>query len=283
MRRAATALVLALLLTGCTQTPHPDPSPKPTAPTAGTTVVHTPKARLALAPEPIKEEFLLHNPLYRAGQVAAVSCSQPTAKLTNKQTMLRYANAFVGCLNRGWAPVITRAGFDFVPPSAVYSAPTGTTTDCAVMGDDYTGLYCGSNRGIYINWPKYLDGSSQETARAGVQYLVAHEYGHHVQLLTGINDQYGDRWSAAGSPALQTVEQNRMEMQAHCFATAFLGANQSTLRIRGDRLAHYGHPGYDRSEAGWGNFDRWLRLGFKAKGPSTCETWDAPAGRVSGV
>jgi hypothetical protein len=283
MHRVATALLVAVFLSGCTQTARPEPSPTVGTPTSSPTVVRTPVARTALAPEPIKEEFLLHNPLYRAGQITPVTCSLPTAKLTNKQTMLRYANAFVACLNRGWAPVITRAGFDFVPPSAVYSAPTGTKTDCSVMGEDYTGLYCHSNRGIYINWPKYIGGWSQETARAGVQYLVAHEYGHHVQLLTGIADQYGDRWSAVGTPALQTVEQNRMEMQAHCFAAAFLGANQDTLRIRGDRLAHYGHPGYDRSEAGWGNFDRWLRQGFKAKGPGACLTWDAPAGRVTGA
>ena len=285
MRRVATALLAVLLLSGCTQTTaQHQPSPTTSTPASSPTVVHTPVARVALAPEPIKEEFLLHNPLYRAGQITAVSCSLPTAKLTNKQTMLRYANAFVACLNRGWAPAVTRAGFDFVPPSAVYSAPAGTKTDCATMDKEYYGLYCGSNHGIYFNWPEYVvEGASQEDTRASVQWLIAHEYGHHVQELTGILDQYDDRYAAAPGAAAQQVEENRSEMQAHCFAAAFFGANRDTLRIHGERLDHYGHPGYDRHEADSVNFDRWLRQAFKARGAAGCNTWAAPAASVTGV
>ncbi|MGW7683287.1 hypothetical protein ACWGID_21310 [Kribbella sp. NPDC054772] len=53
--------------------------------------------------------------------------------------------------------------------------------------------------------------------------------------------------------------------------------------LLGWRLDHYGHIGYDRHDADMVTFDRWLRQAFRAKGPSACNTWAAPAGSVSRV
>lgn len=280
---AAAAAVCVLFASACTPDGPPNVG-RPTPSAARTTAPpRAPVARVVAEPAPIKDEFLLYNPLYRAGQVTAVSCSLPTAKLSNQQTMIRYATAFVACLNKGWGPIVTRAGFDFVPPGAVYPSPPGTKTACGPMEKGYYGLYCDSNRGIYFNWPEYVvPGATEEDTAASVQWLIAHEYGHHVQWLTGIADQYGERYSEVQGAA-QQVEENRSEMQAHCFAAAFFGANQKTFRIRGERLSHYGHPGYDRGAADSINFDHWLHQAFKARGPSSCITWAAPASRVTGV
>nr|WP_238353195.1 neutral zinc metallopeptidase [Kribbella solani] len=198
--------------------------------------------------------------------------------------MIRYATAFVACLDRAWAPVISRAGFDFVPPGAVHSSPTGSKTACGVMEEGTFGVYCDDDRGIYFNWPEYVVKESyrQEAGRASVQYLIAHEYGHHVQWLTGISDDYAVRYGVVPEAARQT-EVNRSEMQAHCFAAAFFGANRASLRIRGERLDHYGHGGYDRSDPELSNFDRWLRQAFRAAGPGGCRTWAAPAKSVTGA
>jgi hypothetical protein len=47
-------------------------------------------------------------------------------------------------------------------------------------------------------------------------------------------------------------------------------------------VAHFGHPGFTRSEVG-DNFPRWLKQGFEADGPAGCNTWTAPAttGKIS--
>lgn len=227
-------------------------------------------------------ETLLHNPLYSAGQVAAAECSSlPTAKLATERAMIRYASAFVECLNRAWAPLIKRSGFQFTPPGAVHAAPTGTDSACGVMEKDVRAFYCDVDQGIYFNWPDYRveEAYRQEAGRVSVQYLMAHEYGHHVQWLTDLADGYNSRWSGATGTAARLREEDRNEMQAHCFAAAFFGANQKTLRLHGEQLAHYGHPGFDRSEAEV-NFGRWLRQGFRAEGPSGCNTWGAPWEKV---
>ncbi|MDX3002418.1 neutral zinc metallopeptidase [Kribbella solani] len=94
-----------------------------------------------------------------------------------------------------------RAGFDFVPPGAVHSSPTGSKTACGVMEKGTFGVYCDDDRGIYFNWPEYVVKESyrQEAGRASVQYLIAHEYGHHVQWLTGISDDYAVAGSVTGA------------------------------------------------------------------------------------
>jgi hypothetical protein len=274
-------LVAVMAVGGCTGTVAGPEIPRTATPAAVTTPVRAPVGRAVQAAEPVKDKFLLYNQLYRSGQIAAVGCTLPTTKLSNQQAMIRYATAFVACMDRAWEPVITRAGFDFVRPPAVFSSPPGTETACGEMEKDVYGMYCSSNRGIYFNWPEYVvEGASQEDTRASVQWLIAHEYGHHVQELSGILDDYHDRYAAVQGTA-QEVEENRSEMQAHCFAAAFFGANRDTLRIRGERAGYYGHPGFDRGTAHSVNFERWLRQAFKARGPGGCNTWPAPANRVS--
>src|SRR4051794_38120599 len=90
-----------------------------------------------------ENETLLHNPLYSAGQVAAAECSSlPTARLATERAMIRYASAFVECLNRAWAPLIKRSDFKFTPPGAVHAAATGSSSVCGVMGKDVGAYYC---------------------------------------------------------------------------------------------------------------------------------------------
>jgi hypothetical protein len=287
--RPLAVLVGLSLLAACGQVGVPSAAKSPTVARRPSSTPHAIKEAVpSLPPEKpspspsesaqlLDDQLLLHNALYSAGRVAAVECSLPTARLANKQAMIRYATAFVQCLNRAWEPVIKRANFGFVPPAAVHSAPTGTDSVCGVMQEDVGAFYCDTDLGIYFNWPAYAvkEANRQEAGRASVQYLIAHEYGHHVQYLTGMAHAYGERYQAATSAATQG-EEDRNEMQAHCFAAAFFGANQKTLRLHGDRLAQFGHPGFQRSEVG-DNFPRWLGRGFKAKGPGACITWAAPA------
>ncbi len=286
MRRTTAAFALAAALAtpltaACGQHVVADPAFAPVStpsstPTETPAPVVRPTPKPAAVPTPAKDQFLLHNKLYTAGRVAAVECSLPTARLATKQAIIRYASAFVRCLNKAWEPVIRRADFEFVPPTAVHSAPTGSNSECGVMAEDVGAFYCDSDLGIYFNWPDYIvkESYGQEAGRASVQYLIAHEYGHHVQSLTGMATDYAERyWDSKG--AVRQGEEDRNEMQAHCFAAAFFGANQKTLRLHGDRLAQYGHPGFRRSEIG-DNFPRWLGEGFKAKAPGACNTWAAP-------
>ncbi|WP_405064517.1 neutral zinc metallopeptidase [Kribbella sp. NBC_01505] len=225
---------------------------------------------------PPAADGLLRNEFYGAGRVAVTKCVLPTDRETSERAMVRYATAFIACLNKAWEPVVTRAGFDFSPPKAVYAAPTGpTSSQCGEMEKDTGAFYCGSENGIYFNWPGY----AVEGFGASVQFLMAHEYGHHLQWLTRMPDAYGKRYDEAVGAAAQELVTERNEMQAHCFAAAFLGANQNSVHMGGVVRSNYGHIGTGSSRAS-GNFRLWLKRGFQGKGPAGCNTWSAPAAQI---
>lgn len=94
----------------------------------------------------------------------------------------------------------------------------GTTTGCG-FGESAMGpFYCPNDATVYLDlsfWRQLtqLGGSNADFARA---YVIAHEFGHHVQTLTGAS-QRAERARAAGG-----AEGNRMsvalELQADCYA-----------------------------------------------------------------
>lgn len=252
-------------------------------PTATPTIMVTPTAPSTEPEISVGETYLLRNKLYSAGEVSAVACRLPRALLSSKKALLGYANAFVGCLNRAWKPLADRSDFAFVPP-VVHAAPAGTLSPCGPIEADIGALYCDNDLGIYFDWPLYVakESNRQSASRDAVEFTMAHEFGHHLQQLSGMSSGYHDRyWAATGAAKLQ--ETQRHELQASCFAAAFFGANQKTLRVYGGRLEQYG---YDAFTGGGDaplkdNGLEWSRRAFKAKGPAACNTWVAAPAMIS--
>jgi predicted metalloprotease len=91
-----------------------------------------------------------------------------------------------------------------------------TQTGCG-FGESATGpFYCPTDERAYIDLGFFRDlekrlGAGGDFAQA---YVIAHEIGHHVQKLLGVNDKVGGARSSAGQEGTSV----RMELQADCFA-----------------------------------------------------------------
>ncbi len=234
-----------------------------------------------------KELALLANGLYRAGKIPAVPCSTPKSAMSSKAGMLRFARVVVDCLDRAWRPVVERSGNLFAVPNEVVDFSTGQASVCGTLGEGVYGFYCRANSTIYARVSAYLtDDADSPYAEAAVIRLLAHEYGHHVQDLVGISAFYAGRyWRVEGAARLQ--ESRRYELQGECLAAAFLGANEKPLRLTGVRyrvieqaMSAGDEPGH-RTHGSPASNKAWTAAAYRTAGPAACNTWAAPAAKVS--
>ncbi|GAA4402879.1 KPN_02809 family neutral zinc metallopeptidase [Tsukamurella soli] len=131
----------------------------------------------------------------------------------NKSTACRIKGT-VNSLNAVWPQLIR----GYTPPQGVKIMPHGATaidTACGVASADTGPFYCPRDRTAYFQ----LDFMDTVIAKMGgsnksfsQEYIVAHEFGHHVQNLLGDigRAQQGAHGAQGGSV--------RVELQADCYA-----------------------------------------------------------------
>ena len=108
----------------------------------------------------------------------------------------------------------------YTPPNTVLYTQ-GTNTGCgygqAAMGP----FYCPSDQTVYLDlsfWRQMeteLGASGADFAKA---YVIGHEFGHHVQTLTGASQKVRDAQQRAGSQAEANEYAVALELQADCYA-----------------------------------------------------------------
>ena len=143
-------------------------------------------------------------------------------------TLSRETCTALSSLNKTWAPVFQAANVQFTPPKLVFYSQAGNS-GCGAAQSAMGPFYCPSDNGIYIDTDFYKEmerrlGASGDFARA---YVIAHEYGHHIQTLTGTSDQI--RSAQSQNPGRANQLQVRMELQADCYAGVWAAKNRDKI------------------------------------------------------
>lgn len=134
-------------------------------------------------------------------------------------------------LNQTWAATFQQQGFGdrFQQPELDLFGGGGVRTACGAANSSMGPFYCPSDQTIYIDTSFYdqlarMSGNSGDFAR---YYVLAHEYGHHIQQITGIADQI--RSVQQQNPRAANQLQVRMELQADCYAGVWAGKNRNLI------------------------------------------------------
>lgn len=118
-----------------------------------------------------------------------------------------------------WRDIFKQAGKQYREPKLVLF--TGATSTGCGTGRDVMGpFYCPGDEKVYIDLSFYKDLKQRFKAPGefAEAYVIAHEVGHHVQHLLGIEKKVRAAQERAGSKAQVNALSVKLELQADCFA-----------------------------------------------------------------
>jgi predicted metalloprotease len=214
------------------------------------------------------------------------------------------ANASIDCRMVGAATSLSDYWTATAPSLGVtnYADPdfflfdAATDTGCGQATSAVGPFYCPPDVAIYIDTSFYQELRTKYGASGGPlaeMYVVAHEWGHHIQSLTGALAKSQDGQTGPTSNGV------RVELQADCFAGAWAAAASSTDDPSGtplleqitdaqvaDALSAAAAVGDDRIQGTTANSEtwthgssesrqKWFTTGFNG-GATACDTF-APA------
>ena len=111
-------------------------------------------------------------------------------------------------------------GVDYVDTQTVFFSGF-TNTGCGQASSQTGPFYCPLDNLVYFDLDFLVTLQSQfgATGDLAAQYIVAHEFGHHVQNVLGINEQM--RRAQQEDPQRANQYSVALELQADCFAGAW--------------------------------------------------------------
>jgi hypothetical protein len=178
---------------------------------------------------------------------------------------------------------------EYVPTDTVFFAGF-INTECGQASSEVGPFYCPLDSLVYLD----LDFLVQLQERFGAtgdlaaQYIVAHEYGHHVQNVLGTNAQV--RQAQQSDPDRANEYSIALELQADCFAGAWAGdasaagqfdnpqeveeALNAAEAVGDDRIQQKTQGQVNPESWTHGSSEQrvqWFRQGFDSGDPATCD------------
>jgi predicted metalloprotease len=218
--------------------------------------------------------------------------AQPAASvdLSNNGDQVEFIGYVLDDVNSLWADTFERAGKSYTPTRLVLFTD-GTTSGCGPASAQTGPFYCPADQKVYLDLGFFDElrrrfGAPGDFAQA---YVIAHEVGHHVQRLTGIEEQV--RQAQQQDPGRENELSVAMELQADCLAGVWAQSvyQQGDLEA-GDideALGAASAVGDDRIQASAGmtvnpetwthgsaeQRSRWFKAGYSSGDPAACDTF----------
>ncbi|MFI6903012.1 neutral zinc metallopeptidase [Nonomuraea sp. NPDC050394] len=219
---------------------------------------------------------LTQNKIYRSGTTSALSCAIPEIRRGSAASLRAFHTGMARCADRFWAARFRAAGLRYTPPKV--QVTTGSRSVCGKITSNGA-QYCPQQRTVAI---RIMKRDLTDPFKMNIAHSVAHEWGHHVQHLTGIlTAQNAMYWRSSGGA--RTILSHRLEMQAECFAGAFYSSTLESIDpgITWDQwMESVSRAGESKTHGRPANLAYWQNRGYGGRSAQYCNTWKAGKSRV---
>ncbi|WP_432323135.1 KPN_02809 family neutral zinc metallopeptidase [Yersinia enterocolitica] len=233
-------------------------------------------------------------PLLNGGDPLSQTQTQPRSQgsvSAQDDQYAKFTSVVLADTEDTWKPIFQKMGRNYQEPKLVMyrgATRTGCGTGQSVMGP----FYCPADSTVYIDLSFYEDmknklGADGDFAQA---YVIAHEVGHHVQHLMGIDTKVRQQQQGASEAEANRLSV-KMELQADCFAGVWgkamekqnvleIGDLQEALNaaqaIGDDRLQQQRQGRVVPDSFTHGTSAQrytWFKRGFDSGDPNSCNTF----------
>jgi len=220
----------------------------------------------------------------QGGHDAASSCTLDAASKVA-------CNAFSSA-DHTWATLFQQSGQQFQAPKLVFYSGNGQS-GCGAAQAAMGPFYCPEDRGIYLDTSFFDELANRFGAKGDFaqDYVIAHEFGHHIQNLLGVSDKVAEA-QRSESEVAGNRDSVKLELQADCYAGVWAAANKDRMDPgdleEGMTAAHaIGDDTLQQETQGRVMPDsfthgtsaermKWLRKGIDSGDPNQCDTFSQP-------
>jgi len=189
-----------------------------------------------------------------------------------------------------WEGLFQSTGRRFEAPKLVFYSGSGRS-GCGAAQSAMGPFYCPSDQGIYLDTSFFNELATRFKAGGDFaqDYVIAHEFGHHVQNLLGTSTKVSRAQAAAGNEAEANGYSVRLELQADCYAGVWAARNRQRLEpgdveegltaaraIGDDTLQREAQGRVVPDSFTHGTSEqriKWLRTGLESGDPASCDTF----------
>ncbi|MFC4376735.1 neutral zinc metallopeptidase [Nocardia halotolerans] len=276
-----------------TYTPDsPVPTTNPTTARATSARATTARTTAPATTEPVGPQPVIaldQHPLFRdsSAYLGNMDCDLPRWS-TDVATARAFFAAASSCLDQMWRPNLAAANLPFRSPGLVVAErPSQLSSPCGRSTSD--AFYCSASSTIYMSTAGLVLHNTPFPPMEALS-IYAHEYGHHVQGLTGLLQAGSNQRRQLGATSSGGLETSRrMELQASCFGGMYIGSAEAGGSWTPQEGFAAVRHNYDRGDGNGRHRDHgtpehngnWYNHGYLKNRNYECNTWLAPSNEVS--
>ena len=189
-----------------------------------------------------------------------------------------------------WKRIFAEGGQTY-EPTTLRLFSSGIQTGCGAASSAVGPFYCPADKHVYIDLTFFreLQSRFQAAGDFAQAYVIAHEFGHHVQNLLGVMEDVNRQQQE--DPESANELSVRLELQADCLAGVWGHAAQqeglletgdleeglnAAAAVGDDRIQSRSGQGVNPESWTHGSSEQrtsWFRKGFENGDPSACDTF----------